>query len=210
MNLAINGITTQEMMILAENLNRFMLERKIDSKILHQATGISVSAINALRRGEGNPTLTTMLELAKFFNCSIDALVGLDKNDTGVVRNLSKTIPVYGLTDSVNRFTDSIIEYIAENCGAHQEHDLFAIKIHNSVYAPFFEKGSYFIVSKTIKYSDGDIVLVNIKGNVIVRKIFTTNAGQVKFFSISIQPEISQYEAFELVGVVIKIIQPLY
>jgi SOS-response transcriptional repressor LexA len=210
MNLAINSITTQEVMVLAENLNKFMLERKVDSKILHQATGISISAINSLRRGEGNPTLTTLLELAKFFNCSIDALVGLNKGNNLNNKNSPKTIPVYSLNDSVQRLKEAIIECIAEDCSSHHEHDLFAIKIHNNVYAPFFEKGSYFIVSKTLKYSDGDIVLVNINDNVIIRKIFTTNTGQVKFYSIAIQPEVNQYDAFDLVGVVIKVIQPLY
>ncbi len=209
MSLAVD-ITASEVTALADNLNRLMLERKIDSKILNQATGMSVSAINALRRGEGNPTLTTLLELAKFFNCSIDRLVGLENKEKLMSKSHSQMIPVYSLSDSIKRTKETTIEYITEDCAMHNDHDLFAVKLHNSTLAPFFEKGSYFIVSKTLKYSDGDIVLISVKDNVLLRKIFTTNFNQVKFLSISTQPEINQYDEFDLIGVVIKVIQPLY
>lgn len=209
MDLAVD-ITADEVGLLADNLNRLMLERKIDSKILHQATGISVSAINSLRRGEGNPTLTTLLELARFFSCSIDVLVGLENKEKSMAKGHSQMVPVYSLSDSIKRSKEMIIEHIAEDCATHNGYDLFAVKLHNSTLAPFFEKGSYFIVAKGLKYSDGDIVLVSVEDNVLIRKIFTTNLNQVKFLSISTQPEINQYDEFNLIGVVIKVIQPLY
>lgn len=194
---------------LSKNLNQLMIEYGIDAKSLNQATGISVSAINALKRGEGNPTLWTLLELAKFFNCSIDELVGLGKN-TAMPHN-TKLIPVYSLADAGKRDQISIIERIVEDCGGFNEQELFCVKIHNNAFSPFFERGAYLIASTKNKYTDGDLVILATKdSDILVKKIFAIGAKEIKFASVSLEPEFNEYSEFKIIGVIIKIIQPLY
>ncbi len=191
---------------LAENLNKLMFEKGVDVKTLNLSTGISISAINALKRGVGNPTLGTLLELAKFFNTSIDQLIGFPNQPRSFD---SIRVPIYNITDVEHRNKEKIIEYIIVSCESFEEHDIFGVKIHNNAMLPFFEKGSLFILSADLNYSDGDVVLINLPNNkAFFRKIF--NIGdRIQFNYISAEPSPHSYDQFKVIGVVIKVIQSL-
>ncbi len=209
MSLANIQIEDNQIIALSKNLNRSMLEGNIDSKTLSQITGISINTINALKRGEGNPTLGTLFSLAKFFNCSIDTLVGI--GDKKPIKAGISSIPVYNLVDAEKRDKNSIIEYIMEDCGNFKENELFAVQIHSDIFSPFFEKDSIFIVSKDMKYTDGDLVLLALKDNsVLIRKIFSINDNEIIFSSISMTPEFNKYRKHHIIGVVIKVIHSFY
>ena len=60
--------------ILANNLRRLMHELNTDASEISKKTGIALTTINGLKRGIGNPTLSTLHELADFFNVTIGQL----------------------------------------------------------------------------------------------------------------------------------------
>lgn len=62
---------------LSENLKYLMTEAEIDARNLAQATGIDLSTIHTLLRGDGLPYVDTLVKLADHFNCSTDYLLGL-------------------------------------------------------------------------------------------------------------------------------------
>ena len=59
---------------LTNNLRHLMQRCNIDSTELSKSTGIALTTINGLKRGGGNPTLSTLQTIADFFNVSISQL----------------------------------------------------------------------------------------------------------------------------------------
>lgn len=62
---------------LSENLKFMMTEAEINAPKLSQATGIDSSTILTLLRGDGLPSIDTLVKLADYFKCSTDFLLGL-------------------------------------------------------------------------------------------------------------------------------------
>ena len=62
---------------LSENLKDLMTEAEIRTVQLASATGIDVSTILTLLRGDGLPHIETLVLLADYFRCSTDYLLGL-------------------------------------------------------------------------------------------------------------------------------------
>lgn len=63
---------------LSEILNQLMTECDIDGVRLSKNTGVPVTTINRLRKGDpaNNPTLTTLVPLAEFFTITVSQLIG--------------------------------------------------------------------------------------------------------------------------------------
>lgn len=194
---------------LAKNLAKLMIDKGINTKMLNSLTGISVTAINALKRGQGNPTLGTLLELSKVFNLTLDELVGdLPDSNKSAGQELVN-IPIY----NINQFplsSNSVCNgYIKLAHSEHNESNLFAVEITNNALQPLYEKGSLFVISSSQNYTDGDILLI-IKDDrkPCLRKIYMT--GDVPTFHyLSLEAQPHSFKHFEILGVVIKIIQSL-
>ena len=63
--------------IFAQRLKLMRKRRKISANVLSQLCGLSPSVVSKYERGEMVPTLGVLVELAEFFDCSIDYLCGL-------------------------------------------------------------------------------------------------------------------------------------
>ncbi len=63
---------------LSEVLNQLMTECDVDGVRLSKNTGVPVTTINRLRKGDpaNNPTLTTLVPLAEFFMITVSQLIG--------------------------------------------------------------------------------------------------------------------------------------
>lgn len=62
---------------LSESLKDLMSEAEISSSELAKKTNIDQSTILTLLRGDGLPSVDTLVKLADFFQCSTDYLLGL-------------------------------------------------------------------------------------------------------------------------------------
>ena len=93
------------------------------------------------------------------------------------------------------------IDQDAQNC--------FAIKITTNSMAPFFEKGSIFVINTGISPQDGDIVLVQFSDkHPCFRKVFIE--GSSYFFkpvAESLVDANSKNEQYAILGIVITAIQ---
>lgn len=175
--------------------------------MLSAATDISVTAINSLKRGEGNPTLGTLLELSHFFKISLDELVGKTPEDDYDSEKEISRIPVYSLSTVTDKDSAAPSGFIKLSCPNYDDQSLFAVEIHNSSMLPFFEKGSVFIISPDLRFTDGDIVLIEPenKSPCLRRAYCTGEILQFHYINLNNQPH--TYNNFRVLGTVIKIIQ---
>ena len=66
-------------MLLSDKLYALRKEKNISLQMLHLQTGISMASLSAYERGKYAPSLENLCILAKFYNTSLDALLGLDE-----------------------------------------------------------------------------------------------------------------------------------
>lgn len=195
------------LMTIADNLNRLMVEKDIDTKALSLSTEISISAINAIKRGDGNPTLSTLTRIAHFLGVTLETLIGTQNED--VINDKATLIPIYHIADAEQQDKKGIIEYTTTECSQYEHHKLLGIRLHNNAMSPYFEKGSIFIICPDLNYTDGDVVLVKVEEKVFFRRIYTHgNIVHFQFIGLESSPQV--YENFKIIGLVIKVIQELY
>lgn len=197
--------TSRELVYLGKNLMKLMREKSIDTKELSALSGISVSLLNALKRGDGNPTLGTLISLANFFNVSIDNLI----STSSINQEALMVIPVFDIQDAndIEKHKAPRSIYLKIENETHK--NFFAVQINNSSLMPFFDKGSIFIISTHKKYADGDFVLVRINDEYnVLRKIFVKNKGLL-FQYISLDAEPHSYDNYRIIGTVSKVIHNL-
>jgi SOS-response transcriptional repressor LexA len=197
--------------ILANNLRRLMYEFNVDSSELSKKTDIALTTINGLKRGVGNPTLSTLYQLADFFNVSIGQLT-----ETHLPSDIKKTRTVYEIPllvlDELLDFLKDKNKYrntISTELDSWKQDRYYAIKINNNAMSPLFEKGSIFVIIHDTHVHDGDIVLVQFdKHPPCFRKVFIE--GKSYFFkpiSEIIGDNMTKNRDFVIHGIVIKAIQ---
>ena len=62
----------------SENLKELRLEKGIGQVELAEKIGVSKGIISLWENGKREPTLSSLIALAKFFDVSLDVLVGID------------------------------------------------------------------------------------------------------------------------------------
>lgn len=62
----------------SENLKELRLEKGIGQIELAEKIGVSKGIISLWENGKREPTLSSLIALAKFFDISLDSLVGID------------------------------------------------------------------------------------------------------------------------------------
>lgn len=195
-----------ELVAIGKNITALMVKKKTDTKTVSALTGISISLLNSLKRGEGNPTLGTLITLAKYFGVHINDLVNTDSiSRQAAIKLVPLRVLNYAhLDQTVRNSSQNIYLPVNENCDG-----LFAIKITNSSMLPFFDKGSIFIISTEKKYTDGDIVLLRVSNDQnIFRKIFLIG-NHCSFQHISIGAEAHTFRDYKIIGTVTKVIHDL-
>jgi len=206
MTLAIEKKINKEISILAENLNSLLAKNNMDVKTLYKYTNISIPSINALRRGEGNPTLGTLLALSKFFNVSINDLLSINQQQPQ--KNLV-SIPLYTLNNFISADSSKMTEIINIDDDELINDNSFSIELHNNVLSPFYEKGTIFIIAPDVAFSDGDIALIKFNNkNYGFRKIFLQD-NLILIKMLTGDQELIPLKDGEVTGIVIKVIQNL-
>jgi SOS-response transcriptional repressor LexA len=197
--------------ILANNLRRLMHKFNIDASDISKKTGIALTTINGLKRGVGNPTLSTLHLLAEFFNVSIGQLTETNLTDDVKSSRTVYEIPLLVLDELLiflkdkNKFKNTI----STELDSWKPDKYYAIKINNNAMTPLFEKGSVFVIIHDTQVHDGDIVLIQFdKHPPCFRKVFIE--GKSYFFkpiSEIIGNNTIKHNDFAIHGIVIKAIQ---
>lgn len=197
--------------LVSANLNYLMRRDGIDVADLNKKTGIAASTINALRRGVGNPTLSTLVALAEVFDITVAELVGMDLSIKANKTTMAFEMPIIKMSE-VSAFIEGQLStyetYTTEIDTAHSKR-YFAITMSNDSLAPHFGMGTVFIICRDEIAEDGDIVLVKIGGHYpCLRKIFI-DGDSYSFSPIVMNKEdnLNVYDKFEIIGIVVKSIK---
>lgn len=170
--------------VLSDNLLGLMKKNKVTIAELSYATGIAEITINKLRNGQNNnPTISTLMQIANFFDTSVNELLG----------NNIKTLTVLNEdgTELAQKLPINELQNNAE----------FAIKITHNNYSEF-QKNAILLVSNKINIKNGDFMIVKSSNNFIVcRAIIEPDVilGQ----SLSRKENVYKIELNNLSGVVI-------
>ena len=70
--------------ILAENIRGYRKQRGLTQEQLAEALGVTVGAVHKWENGMSTPELSLILELADFFDTSLDVLIGFEARDNRV------------------------------------------------------------------------------------------------------------------------------
>ncbi len=73
---------------LSENIRRYRKERRLTQEQLAEVFGITVGAVSKWESGASVPDITLIVEMADFFDVSVDALLGYQKQDNNLSRIL--------------------------------------------------------------------------------------------------------------------------
>ncbi len=199
---------------LSGNLRRLMHQKNIDTSDICKLTGIAVTTINSLKKGAGNPTLSTLQVLAEFFGVSIGQLTEGEINLDSINTRSAYEVPLLEFNNAADFLNKSYKpnKSIMVQLDQQNKNNCFAIKLSNNSLAPIFEKGTIFIVSPGLLVKDGDIVLVQFNQHLpCFRRVFIED--ETFFFSpLSeiIGKDVIKSKNFTIHGVVIKAIQNFF
>ncbi|MGX5056252.1 helix-turn-helix domain-containing protein [Enterobacter asburiae] len=199
---------------IGKNLTYLMQLKGIDSQQLSDRIGVGIATIKNLKRGVGNPTISTLLSIADFFNVSIGALTDqlLDGEKT-ISANNARVLPLIKFNE-----TEAFLEKKALHTDTYttevdneEDDSLFVVEITSRALQPELDKGTLCVISRKEEYYDGDIVLLKIKDYPLCfRRIFIGNDGyQFCNISMGTEMEMKQYTDFQIIGVMLKKINRL-
>ena len=69
---------------LAKNIRRFRKERGLTQEQLADAFGVTIGAVHKWEVGLSTPDISLILEIADFFDTSLDVLVGFEARDNSL------------------------------------------------------------------------------------------------------------------------------
>jgi transcriptional regulator with XRE-family HTH domain len=155
-------------------LRQLMSENNMDITKLARNTGLPVTTIHRLCSSENpNPTLSTLIPIAEFFNVTIDELSGIKPLPTNRIEGLTyqdevvhKKVPIYRWNDFLGMLHKPEIEvspvkYIAVESDLPS--DSFAVIIPDKSYGVLYRVGSIIIVSPNLTIEDSDYVITGLK-----------------------------------------------
>ncbi|KMN36155.1 MULTISPECIES: XRE family transcriptional regulator [Chromobacterium] len=195
----------------SKNLAYLMERAGVDAAHLSEAIGLGVATINNIKRGVGNPTLLTLMELARFFDVKLSDFIEGELGRGARESRAARAVPLVKFTE-VGLFCDGMAiepdRYFVDAAGFDAD-DAFAVVLNNDALFPSFSQGSVFIVARKESPADGDVVLVRIAGQPpCFRRVFI-DGEHCLFSSISLmhdlQPSICR--EFEVLGVAVKAIK---
>lgn len=136
--------------------------------------GISSPAYSYYEANKRNMPAETAIKLSKFFNVSVDYLLGVDTTN-------KRLLPVLGTVKAGYNYLaeENIIDYIEPNMNITDHANYFGLIVKGDSMAPFFDEGDYLIVHKTDgDFNSNDIGIVLINGDeATVKKVVKTNEG---------------------------------
>lgn len=74
---------------LAQNIRRFRKEKKLSQEQLAEIMGVTLGAVYKWEAGQSIPDLNLIVEMADFFNTSVDVLIGYEWSGSSAAETLS-------------------------------------------------------------------------------------------------------------------------
>ncbi len=196
-----------------------LLERAgiLSGSELAKKVNLPVPTINRLLAGTvSDPRTSTLLQLAEYFNVTVDQLLGNTPlphslNSSEQTYSQSIRIPMFGLADiilesNVTRVKNQFYNYSIDNKSELGTNNLFAVEINNDQFSPVFSQGTILIVNKAIlPPAHNDYILIKLlEANTITVKRFFIDPPFNYF--VPLRPNLATIkyiaEEHELIGIV--------
>ena len=164
---------------LAKNLKYLLNDSEITVSTLSAKTGVNKGQISRMMNNKTpNPSINTLSPIAKFFNISLDQLIGVQpiakSRDFGIVIPINRLIiPIIDWA-LIKNWKDIYKNYIpSETVDASNDisKTSFALRIVDERYEPLFKRNSLLIVDPRLKVSNRDYTIVEQKGEVLIKQI---------------------------------------
>ena len=180
-------------MLLADNINRLMLDKNISNVQLGKELDISTEAIRSWRNGTKIPTVDKLAKLASYFSVSLDALMGKPLDTEQMIK-----LPLVGAVnagpfDIINdaEWTDNRSVSVRLLQGRSKK-ECVAIEVIGDSMSPYLLPGDILVVHRQ-SYA--------VNGNIIVAYDPTVNGYTVKRFeqtgdTVKLLPFNSDYKPY--------------
>ncbi|OKP48209.1 hypothetical protein A8A12_11295 [Serratia marcescens] len=212
-NIKISEENDMSLKMIGENLTYLMRMHGIDASRLSIETGIGIATINNLRKGIGNPTISTLSSIGEFFSVKVGELTDKDLRVSGEANHNVRSLPLISYSD-IERFLDQAMttsDTYTTEVDDITDDSLFVVEITNNSLSPEWDRGTYCVISLQEPFCDGDIVLVKLKNYPIcLRRVFVSH-DDLQFTNISLDSDssVKSYSDYAIVGVLLKTIKRL-
>lgn len=146
---------------LSDNLNLLMAKARLNSSELARLTGLPATTIKRIRNNEqSNPTLTTLLPIAKHFSISINELLSCEmtpRMESFAINRASRPIPLLSWQECDVATCGAVAKKIATELSLSEQ--AFALQVEEYDLAVFPPR-SLLIVEPGISPTSGDYVIV--------------------------------------------------
>ena len=136
--------------------------------------GISTPAYSYYENSKRNMPAETAIKLSKFFNVSVDYLLGIETANKSL-------LPVLGTVKAGYNYLaqENIIDYIDPSINITDPENYFGLIVKGDSMSPLFDEGDYLIVHKLDgEFNTNDICIVLINGDeATVKKVVKTDTG---------------------------------
>ena len=136
--------------------------------------GISTPAYSYYEANKRNMPAETAIKLSKFFNVSVDYLLGVESANKSL-------LPVLGTVKAGYNYLaqENIIDYIDPSINITDPENYFGLIVKGDSMSPLFDEGDYLIVHKLDgEFNTNDIGIVLINGDeATVKKVVKTDTG---------------------------------
>lgn len=180
--------------------------KKLSQKDFGKIIGAAQNTVSQWENGSREPDSETINRIAKFFNVSIDYLLG-NETSTKASDNGIK-IPVLGeVAAGFPMFADeNIIDYEEIPAEMAKNDDYFALKIHGDSMEPRIWNNDVVIVRKQSDVDSGDIAIVIVNGDLGTCKKVVKHSSGISLISFNSKYEPMFYTTDEIKTLPITII----
>ncbi|MCR4588448.1 MAG: helix-turn-helix domain-containing protein [Lachnospiraceae bacterium] len=99
---------------LSDNIKKYRKQMELTQEDLAEAFGVTVGAVSKWEKGANVPDVMTMMELANFFNISVDELLGYDlssKNVEDMCNSIEKLYDSHAYEEAEQEAREAMIRY---------------------------------------------------------------------------------------------------
>lgn len=198
-------------LILSRNLDMLMQEHKLSANQLAKLVGIPATSIKRIRTNvQHNPTLSTLLPIAKYFRITLAQLIGeeplkkTDEANSQLLARNQRQLPLLSLKEVTLWFLDQANTKETIETSTSCSSKAFAVKIEESNNLKF-SKGTILIVDLKNIINNGDYILVSKDGTEqAVIKLALIEDGEIYVKSLIIDTNPAKLNEYHYLGTIIQ------
>ena len=188
-------------------LKELRKQAKLSQTELAKIFNIAQNTLSNWENGNRMIDMTTAIEIAKFFNVSVDYLLGRDEVPSSPTSN-GTWIPVLGKVQAgipVEAIQD-IIDYEDISNISKDPAEYFALQVKGASMEPKFSEGDVVIVKKQDTAEDGEIVIALVNGDEATIKKLKKRADGIDLLPLNQQFDMMYYTADDIEKLPVRIL----